>query len=332
LPTSLIVTTTASPMIALESVSKRYGSKTIIHDVSFSVERGEIVGFLGPNGAGKTTTMRMIAGYTTPTSGRVTISGLDMATQNEVAARRIGYLPEHPPLYDVLDVSTYLRFVAKAKGVPPREIASDLERVIAACHLEAVFRSEIFKLSKGYRQRVGLAQALLGKPDVLLLDEPTAGLDPGQIHETREVIRTFGQTHAVLLSTHILHEVTLICQRVAIINGGRLLAIDSPSGLQKASEQTNNVTLEITAPADPLRAELLSIEGVHGVVVRPVPGRPSMQTVDCQVDARDGIEARIARAVSGRWELHRLERQQATLENIFLRYVREGTPDRREAA
>jgi ABC-2 type transport system ATP-binding protein len=319
-------------MIALESVSKRYGPKTIIHDVSFTVGSGEIVGFLGPNGAGKTTTMRMIAGYTTPTSGRVTISGLDMATQNEAAARRIGYLPEHPPLYDVLDVSTYLRFVAKAKAVPPREIAADLERVIAACHLEAVFRSEIYKLSKGYRQRVGLAQALLGKPAVLLLDEPTAGLDPGQIHETREVIRSFGQTHAVLLSTHILHEVTLICQRVAIINGGRLLAIDSPSGLQKASEQTNNVMLEITAPADSLRAELLSIEGVHGVRVRPVPGRASMQTVDCQVDARDGIEARIARAVSARWELHRLERQQATLENIFLRYVRESAPDSRETA
>jgi ABC-2 type transport system ATP-binding protein len=319
-------------MIALESVSKRYGSKTVIHDVSFAVGQGEIVGFLGPNGAGKTTTMRMIAGYTTPTSGRITVAGLDMATQNETAARKLGYLPEHPPLYDVLDVSTFLRFVAKVKGVPPREIPSDLERVIAACHLEAVFRSEIFKLSKGYRQRLGLAQALLGKPDVLLLDEPTAGLDPGQIQETREVIRVFGRTHAVLLSTHILHEVTLICQRVAIIDRGRLLAIDSPSGLQTASEQTNSVMLEATAPADLLREELLSIEGVNAVRVQSMPGRLSTHMVECQVDARDGIEARIARAVASRWELHRLERQQPTLENIFLRYVGAGARERETAA
>src|SRR5215831_6028766 len=255
------------PVIALESVSKRYGSKTIIHDLSFSVGQGEIVGFLGPNGAGKTTTMRMIAGYTTPTSGRITVAGFDMATQNEAAASRIGYLPEHPPLYDVLDVSTFLRFVAKIKGVAPNEIASDLERVIAACRLEAVSRSEIFKLSKGYRQRLGLAQALLGKPQVLLLDEPTAGLDPGQIQETREVIRAFGASHAVLLSTHILAEVTLICRRVAIINHGRLLAIDSPAGLRRAMEQTNCVRLEVVAPAAELRAQLLAVAGVTSVEI-----------------------------------------------------------------
>jgi len=308
-------------MIALESVSKRYGSRTIIHDVSFTVGKGEIVGFLGPNGAGKTTTMRMIAGFTTATSGRVTVAGFDMATQNEDAARKLGYVPEQPPLYDVLDVSTYLRFVAKVKGVPSREIPRDLDRVMGACRLESVARREIYKLSKGYRQRVGLAQALLGKPEVLLLDEPTAGLDPGQIQETREVIRAFGENHAVLLSTHILPEVTLICQRVAIINQGRLLAIDSPSGLQKASEQTNSVHLEITAPAEPLREALLGVDGVRTVSVHPLPGRDLLQTVECQVDSREGIESRIARAVAGQWELHRLERQQPTLENVFLRYV-----------
>jgi ABC-2 type transport system ATP-binding protein len=311
-------------MISLESVSKRYGAKTIIHDVSFTVGKSEIVGFLGPNGAGKTTTMRMIAGYTTPSSGRITVAGFDMATQNDAAARKLGYLPEHPPLYDVLEVSQYLRFVARVKGVTRAEIPTELERVIAACRLEAVVHREIFKLSKGYRQRVGLAQALLGKPDVLLLDEPTAGLDPGQIQETREVIRSFGEHHCVLLSTHILPEVTLICQRVAIINQGRLLAIDSPGALQKASEQTNNVALEAGGSADGLREELLSIEGVTAVTLRPMPGRHGVHRVDCQVDARDGIEARIARAVAARWELLRLERQQPTLENIFLRYVGEG--------
>jgi len=310
-----------SPAIVLESVSKRYGSATVVHDVSFTVARGEIVGFLGPNGAGKTTTMRMIAGFTTPTSGRVLVDGYDMATQNVEAARRIGYLPERPPLYETLDVRAYLRFVAKAKGVARAAMAAELERVSAACRLEAVFRHEIYKLSKGYRQRVGLAQALLGRPHVLLLDEPTAGLDPGQIHETREVIRAFGEDHAVLLSTHILPEATLICRRVAIIDHGRLLAIDSPSGLQRAAEHTNRVTLQVTGPARELREALTAVPGVLDVEIRPASGEGSALHVECHVEAKDGVEAEIARAVASRWDLHRLERQQPTLENVFLRYV-----------
>jgi len=313
----------SSAVIVLESVSKRYGSRTIIHDLSFTVEKGEIVGFLGPNGAGKTTTMRMIAGFTAATSGRVSVAGFDMATQNVEAARRIGYLPERPPLYDALDVSAYLRFVARVKGVRRSAIPAELERVMSACHLEAVVRHEIFKLSKGYRQRLGLAQALLGNPEVLLLDEPTAGLDPGQIQETREMIRAFGRDHAVLFSTHILAEVTLICRRVAIINHGRLLAIDSPGGLRRAVEQTNRVTLQVVAPAPALRELLLSVEGVSSVDIRGSSGDDSLLTVECGVDPRNGVEAAIARAVAGRWDLHRLERQQPTLENIFLQYVKE---------
>jgi ABC-2 type transport system ATP-binding protein len=317
---------TSAAAISLESVTKRFGAKTIIHDVSFSVAKGEIVGFLGPNGAGKTTTMRMIAGFTTPSTGRITVAGCDMATRNEEAAQKIGYLPEHPPLYDTLDVSQYLRFVARVKGVPRNEFKSELDRVATACRLENVLDREIYKLSKGYRQRVGLAQALLGKPEVLLLDEPTAGLDPGQIQETREVIRSFGEQHAVLLSTHILPEVTLICRRVAIINQGRLIAIDSPASLQRASELTNRVLLTASAPADALRAELLSVTGVTAVTAHPVPGVDGMLNVECQTDAREGIEAAVARAVAGRWDLHRLERQQPTLENIFLRYVSGSSP------
>ena len=308
-------------MIALESVSKRYGSSTIIHDLSFRVEKGEIVGFLGPNGAGKTTTLRMIAGFTTATSGRVTVSGYDMATQNTEAARLIGYLPEHPPLYDVLEVHQYLRFVAKVKGVRQTELADELDRVTAACKLEAVFRREIFKLSKGYRQRVGLAQALLGKPEVLLLDEPTIGLDPGQIQETREVIRSFGEQHAVLLSTHILPEVTLICQRVAIINHGRLLAIDTPAGLQRAAEESNRVSLVVKAPDEALREVLLGVEGVSAVTVRTAPDRPGLCVAECLTDDRDDVEPAIARAVAARWDLYRIQRQQPTLENVFLRYI-----------
>ena len=309
-------------MIKLESVTKRYGSKTIIHDISFEVAKGEIVGFLGPNGAGKTTTMRMISGATTPTSGRITVAGFDMATQNHLAAKRLGYLPENPPLYDVLDVTTYLRFVAKVKGVQGAALRSDLDRVITACRLEAVTTRELYKLSKGYRQRAGLAQALLGKPDVLLLDAPTAGLDPGQIQETREVIREMGEHAAVLLSTHILPEVTLICRRVAIINGGRLLAIDSPAGLQQASEQTNSVIVEADAQIEPLRQELLAVEGVTGVTFTTL--RDGLVRAECQVESEAGVEARIARSVATRWSLYRLERQQPTLENVFLRYVSEG--------
>jgi ABC-2 type transport system ATP-binding protein len=308
-------------VIALESVSKRFGAKTIVHDLSFTVERGEIVGFLGPNGAGKTTTMRMIAGFTTASSGRVTVAGYDMATQNEQAARKIGYVPEHPPLYDTLEVSQYLRFVARVKGVARARLGSELDRVATACRLEAVLDREIYKLSKGYRQRLGLAQALLGEPEVLLLDEPTAGLDPGQIQETREVIRSFGARHAVLISTHILPEATLICQRVAIINHGRLLAIDSPSGLQRASEQTNRVTLTVTAPPEDLRAALLSIAGVLAVAIDETRQDARTLDVECQTDVREGVEAAIARAVAARWDLHRLQRQQPTLENVFLRYV-----------
>lgn len=307
--------------ISLEAVSKQYGPKTIVHDLSFHVDKGEIVGFLGPNGAGKTTTMRMIAGVSAATTGRVSVAGYDMATQNQDAAQKIGYLPEHPPLYDTLEIGQYLGFIAKVKGVPRAQINSEIERVSVACRLEDVRRREIYKLSKGYRQRVGLAQALLGKPEVLLLDEPTAGLDPGQIQETREVIRNFGAQHAVLLSTHILPEVTMICQRVAIINNGRLLAIDSPANLQRAAEQSNQVALTVRASAAELEAELRSVNGVIGIITHPHPTAEGVITVNCQVEPRDGVEAGIARSVANRWDLYSLERQQPTLENIFLRYI-----------
>ena len=315
----------SSAAISLESVTKRYGPATIVRDLSFTVERGEIVGFLGPNGAGKTTTMRMIAGFSAATSGRVMVTGHDMATEHGRAARHIGYLPERPPLYDVLDVRGYLAFVAKVKRVPRPALRAELDRVIAACRLEAVAAAQVYKLSKGYRQRLGLAQALLGAPEVLLLDEPTAGLDPGQIQETREVIRAFGQDHAVLLSTHILAEATLICRRVAIINHGRLLAIDSPAGLQRALEQTNQVTLRATAPAPALRETLGAIDGVLDVRVQP-DGAAGLVTAECRVDAREGVEAAIARAVAARWDLHRLERREPTLENVFLKYVTAPAP------
>ncbi|ETW92783.1 MAG: hypothetical protein ETSY1_42160 [Candidatus Entotheonella factor] len=315
-------------MIVLESVSKRFGAKTVVDQVSFTVNPGEVLGFLGPNGAGKTTTLRMISGYTTATSGRVTVAGYDMVTQHTIAARKIGYLPERPPLYDTLDVAAYLKFAAKVKAVPRRHIADELDRVVVACRLEAVFRQEIFKLSKGYRQRVGLAQALLGKPEILLLDEPTIGLDPTQIQETRDVIRAFGETHTVMLSTHILQEVTQICHRVAIIDRGRLLAIDTPAGLQQTVEQTHVVTLNVAVPggqtdtsAQALASELLEVDGVETVHIEPSADTANQLVATCQVALKDGIEAAIARTVVPRWDLHQLARQHPTLENIFMHYV-----------
>jgi ABC-2 type transport system ATP-binding protein len=308
-------------MIELDRVSKRYGSKPILHDISFDVKPGEIVGFLGPNGAGKTTTMRLIAGYTAATAGTVRVAGYDMATSNHEAAAKIGYLPEQPPLYDVMDVSAYLNFVAKAKGLHGTRARSELDRVLTACRLEDVANKDIYKLSKGYRQRVGLAQALLGDPDVLLLDEPTAGLDPGQIQETREVIRDAGTRHAVLLSSHILPEVTLLCHRVAIINQGRLLATGSPQDLQRAADQTSAVALETGGDPDALKQALLATDGVAGVQLQAIGARPGIFAIDCQVSAEEGVETRIARAVTQSGELYRLERRQPTLEDVFLNYI-----------
>lgn len=308
-------------MITLESVSKRYGTASAVDNVSFTIGKGEIVGFLGPNGAGKTTILRLIAGYTSATSGEVTAAGFNMATHYRMAARKIGYLPERPPLYDGLDVSTHLKFVAKVKGVTRRCWPAELDRVIGACNLEAVYRDEIYKLSKGYRQRVGLAQALLGEPEILLLDEPTIGLDPAQIQETRDVIRAFGTAHTVMLSTHILAEVTQICDRVAILHHGRLLAIDTPLGLRQAVEQTHVISLRATAPAEELRAVLLALDGIESVELETDNCSDSSHEVSCRVSANDEIEAVIARAVASRWSLHRLQRQEPSLEHLFLHYV-----------
>ena len=265
--------------------------------------------------------MRMIAGFTAATSGTVRVAGYDMATENQQAAEHIGYLPEQPPLYDVLDVTDYLNFVARAKRIPAAQRPTHLDRVIQACRLESVTRKEIYKLSKGFRQRVGLAQALLGDPDVLLLDEPTAGLDPGQIQETREVIREAGRQRAVLLSTHILPEVTLICQRVAIINHGRILATGSPQGLQRAAEETSSVVVEASGDAQKLEQSLANTDGVLAVTLRPVASQTGLYRIECQVNAHEQVEARIARTVTDCGELYQLQRQQPTLENVFLRYI-----------
>jgi len=224
----------------------------------------------------------------------------------------------------VLDVRSYLRFVATAKGISKTQFPTHLEKVVDACKLASVVDKEIYKLSKGYRQRVGLAQALLGDPEVLLLDEPTASLDPGQIHETREVIRLFGSERAVLLSTHILSEVTLLCSRVAIINQGRMLAVDTPDRLQQAAEESNVVWVEAAGDEAAIKQALQAVDGVVSVSSSTLP-KAKLLSFDCMVSEDEGIQQRIARAVTSAGELQRLERRKPTLENVFLRYVAQSS-------
>jgi len=232
-------------MIKVEGLTKRYGDVTAIEDLSFQVEKGEIVGFLGPNGAGKTTTMRIITGFLASTDGTVSVSGQDIFEKPMEVKKRIGYLPEQPPLYADMTVAGYLKFVAKIKGVPRSTRADAIDRMVERCGLKDVRKKIIGKLSKGYRQRVGLAQAMIHDPQVLILDEPTIGLDPKQIIEIRELVKSLAGDQTIILSTHILPEVTMICQRCLIIDRGRIVADDSLEALT-AEGSLESVFLKLT--------------------------------------------------------------------------------------
>lgn len=252
-------------MISVQNVTKRYGEKVGVENVSFEVGEGEILGFLGPNGAGKTTTMRVITGYHPPTSGTVTVAGYDIVTQAHEAKRHLGYLPEHPPLYLDMTVAAYLDFVASLKEVPRKERKSQIEEIVEMLSLTPVYRRLIRNISKGYRQRVGLAQALVGRPPVLILDEPTVGLDPKQIHEVREIIRGLGGRHTIILSSHILPEVSMVCGRVAIINKGRIVAVDTPDALSARLGRSQRVIARIAGEAERVREAISRIDGVLAV-------------------------------------------------------------------
>ena len=234
-------------MIKVEGLTKRYARTVAVDDISFEVEKGQIVGFLGPNGAGKTTTMRVLTCFLPPTTGKVTVAGFDVQENPMEVKKRIGYLPESPPLYPEMEVIEYLRFVGKLKGVASTELRSRVDEVIERCAVADVRTRLISKLSKGYRQRVGLAQAIIHNPDVLILDEPTSGLDPKQIIETRELIRSLAGDHTIILSTHILSEVEHSCERVIIISQGKLAAIDSVANLTNRLRGSEAVALEVDA-------------------------------------------------------------------------------------
>ena len=303
-------------MIEVQHLRKRYGRVTAVDDVSFKVDRGEILGFLGPNGAGKTTTMRMLTGYMPATEGRAIVAGFDVFEQPIEAKRRIGYLPETPPLYPEMTVREYLTFVARIKGVPSAGRKARVDEVMKQTWVADMADRHCGKLSKGYRQRVGLAQAIIHNPDVLVLDEPTAGLDPKQIIETRDLIRGLAGTHTIVLSTHILPEVAQTCQRVVIINKGRVVAVDTPENLTAQLRGSSGLYVQVDGNGD--AASLLA--RVPGVLkVTPVDRHGTAAGFEIDVDAGRDIRRDVSREIVGSgWGLLELRPMRISLEDIFL--------------
>ena len=318
-------------MIEVQHLTKRYGRVTAVDDVSFKVERGEILGFLGPNGAGKTTTMRILTGYMPATDGRANVAGFDIFDKPVEAKRRIGYLPETPPLYPEMTVREYLDFVARIKGVPSKERKERVTTVMSRAHVADMADRHCAKLSKGYRQRVGLAQALIHNPEVLILDEPTAGLDPKQIIETRDLIRSLAGDHTIVLSTHILPEVSQTCQRVVIINKGRVVAVDTPENLTARLKGAETMYVQVDAGgADPIPT-LSEVTGVTRVA--PADQRGGTGAFEIEGDRGTDIRRELARViVTHGWGLLELRPMRMSLEEVFLQVTTEEKPEEKAEA
>ncbi len=311
----------SEPMIEVDRLTKYFGPVPAVVDVSFRVEKGEIIGFLGPNGAGKTTTLRMLNGFFPPTSGSARINGLDVFDRSLDIRNRLGYLPEHVPLYKEMRTEAYLRFVAEVKGVPAGRRNSEVDRVTEQCGLQSVRKKFLGKMSKGFQQRVGIAQAILNDPDVLILDEPTIGLDPKQMIEIRELIKGFAGHKTVILSSHILPEVSMICKRVVIINEGRIVAEDTPEGL--TGKDKTKVVLEIKAPQAEVQANLRALPGVAAVSVEAQSGDHTGRYVVEMVQGKDVRDAIAQSIVAAGWSLLEMHTLRLSLEDIFIRLVTE---------
>jgi len=307
-------------MIEAKNLTKQYGSIKAVNDISFTVERGEILGFLGPNAAGKTTTLRMLTCYIPPSTGTATIGGYDIFTNSLEVRKRLGYLPEHVPLYTDMRVEDYIEFAARIKAIGQMDRNHAIKRVVGQCGLSKVQGSIIGTLSKGYRQRVGLAQALLGDPEVLLLDEPTTGLDPIQIHEIRELIKELGLGHTVMLSTHILPEVSMICDRIIIINKGEIVAADSVENLTKKLTKSQMTRVNVRGDAGRIKETIKMIPGVLVVdekLDRDLADGGTVFIVHSNIDGE--IREEIARVVvEGGFGLHEMRPYKLSLEDIFL--------------
>lgn len=305
-------------MIHVEGVTKRYGPRIAVNDISFEVDRGEIVGLLGPNGAGKTTTMRVLTGFLPPTSGTARIDGFNVMEDPVEVKRRIGYLPETPPLYPEMEVGAYLDFVARIKGISGKEIARRVDCVLERTSSTEVRDSLVSKLSKGFRQRVGLAQALIHSPEVLVLDEPTSGLDPKQIIEVRRLIRSLSGEHTIILSTHILPEVSETCGRVIIINEGRIEASDTPQNLTAQLQGANTMLLEIEGPQTAVETRLQAVRGVRTVTCQGFLEGRLQWRVEAEKDNQ--LPRRLAAAVvNSGWGLYGMQTVGLSLEDIFLK-------------
>ncbi len=305
-------------MIDVQQITKRYGEHTAIDRVTFSVAKGEVLAFLGPNGAGKTTTMRILTCFMPPTEGRATVAGFDCLDRPLEVKRRIGYLPETPPVYQELTVDEYLRFVGRLRGLAGAMLTTAMSREIERLGLGSVQHRLIGNLSRGYRQRVGLAQALIHDPPVLILDEPTVGLDPKQIIEIRELIKSLAGSHSVILSTHILPEATAVCQRVVIISSGRIVAEDTPERLSTRLRHSEKIALTLTrAPAD-VEAQLRQVDGVLQVHANGPAGHFLLET-QLGKDVREDI-GRLT--VTSNWGLVELKLISMTLEDVFLKLTR----------
>ena len=316
-------------MIELDKITKYYGNFPAITDISFRVEKGEILGFLGPNGAGKSTTMKIITGFLPPTSGRVAVAGYDLVTDSVEARRHIGYLPENVPLYTDMTIDDYLGFMGKIRGMSRDYIRKRISDVIGICHLEDYKSTLIGKLSKGFRQRLGIAQSILHEPDVLVLDEPTIGIDPVQVVETRQLIKDLAGEHTVIISTHILPEVSMICERVIIIHEGQIVAMDKPENLSARLSGTEHVELDVKGPQKDVSRALSAVDGVNEVAITVSLGRGLFSYI---VRANPGTELRgqlASTVVGGGWDLMRLQSIGMSLEEIFLRLT---TTEEGEAA
>lgn len=309
-------------MIELERVSKYYGNRVGVEDLNLSVPKGQILGLLGPNGAGKTTTMRLITGYLEPTKGKITIAGYDVVEDGLKARRRIGYLPENPPVYPDMSVEGYLTFVARIREVPRSEVTQAVQHVMGRLELTNVRKRLIGRLSKGYKQRVGLAQAIVHTPDVLVLDEPSSGLDPKQITEIRELIRELGKEHTVILSSHILPEVSALCEQVAIINKGKIVAVDRPESLAAHIQGSATLKATVKGPREDVVRTVQQVEGVLAVKV----AEEGEGYVSLSLDVAKGSDPReeLFYTLAGRdWPLLELTRQEANLEDVFLQLTTE---------
>lgn len=308
-------------MIEVEHLSKSYGKGQAVNDISFTVNKGEILGFLGPNGAGKTTTMRVITGFLPATNGTVRVAGFDVAEQSLEVRKRIGYLPETPPIYPEMTVKAYLEFVARIKGVANADLNSRVNAAMEMTNITDRANDLIRKLSRGYKQRVGIAQAVVHNPDVVILDEPTVGLDPKQIIEVRKLIKGLAGEHTIILSTHILPEVSMTCDRVIIINKGKIAAVDTPDNLTSQLKGGERVHLEIKGDQEAVHMALASVEGVSKVEIEP-HGAFLSATVENQsgLDLRSQIASRV---IGGGFELYELRAVSLSLEDIFLQLTTE---------